>query len=114
MGAIGEQSGVQTWAEARLGWKALLRSQTADTGTGQVEDNYPAFELICRECGDDPSLNYCEAPPMLQRLRGPYWLAPGVEAYENHLEWHDKHQPVKPAEGASRAGSQRHARRLCR
>ena len=98
MGAIGEQSGVQAWAQARLGWTALLRSQTANTGAGQQGDSYPAFEIICCECGDDPSLDYCRAPPMLQRLRGPYWLAPGAEAYENHLAWHEKHQPAISAE----------------
>ncbi len=68
---------------------ALLRRQATGTGAGHREDNYSAFEVICRECGDDPSLDYREVSPMLQRLRGPYWLAPGVEAYEKHLEWHD-------------------------
>jgi len=95
--AIGEGGGVQTSTEARLGWTALLRCQATHTGAGHPGDGYPAFEVICRECGDDPSLDYHEVPPMLQRLRGPYWLAPGVEAYEKHLEWHEEHPPGWPS-----------------
>ncbi len=81
---------MQAPKQARLEWTALLRRQATYSGAGPPEDDYSAFEVICRMCGDDPSLDYREVSPMLQRLRGPYWLAPGVDAYENHLEWHQK------------------------
>jgi hypothetical protein len=84
---------MQTPKQARLEWTALLRRQATYTGAGPPEDDYSAFEVICRKCGDDPSLDYREVSLMLQRLRGPYWLAPGVEAYEKHLEWHQKFPP---------------------
>ncbi len=87
---------MQAPKQARLEWTALLRRQATHTGAGPPGDDYSAFEVICRMCGDDPSLDYREVSPMLQRLRGPYWLAPGVEAYENHLEWHRKPSVMRP------------------
>ena len=81
---------MQAPKQARLEWTAVLRRQATFTSADPPEDGYSAFEVICRKCGDDPSLDYREVSPMLQRLRGPYWLAPGVEAYENHLAWHQK------------------------
>ena len=38
------------------------------------------FEIICRDCGDHPDRGYHEVPPGLQRIRGPYPIAAGVEA----------------------------------
>ena len=81
---------MQAPEQAHLGWTAVLRRQAIYTGAGPREDDYSAFEVICCKCGDDPSLDYREVSPMLQRLRGPYWLVPGVAAYENHLAWHQK------------------------
>jgi hypothetical protein len=46
------------------------------------------FEIICRDCGDQPSLDYREVSPQLQRTRGPFPIAAGVTAYENHLRLH--------------------------
>jgi hypothetical protein len=90
-----------TFTRPQLGWIAALRRQPARPGAGQPErgyaDTYDAYEVICRECGDDPSLDYCEISPRLQRLRGPYWLAPGMAALEMHLERHGKRLPDPPA-----------------
>jgi hypothetical protein len=43
------------------------------------------FEIICRDCGDHPYLDYEGIPPRLQRIRGPYTLQAGLEAYAEHL-----------------------------
>jgi hypothetical protein len=44
-----------------------------------------AYEVICRDCGDHPYLNYSEISPRLQRIRGPYTLEAGLAAYAEHL-----------------------------
>jgi hypothetical protein len=68
------------------GCTAVLRSQPILTGDGQPEPGYTgAFELICYECGDNPYLYYSEVSLRLQQIRGPYTLAAGVAAYEQHL-----------------------------
>ena len=46
------------------------------------------FEIICCDCGDHPDLDYRDVPPELQRIRGPYPIAAGVEAYVKHLKRH--------------------------
>ena len=43
------------------------------------------FEIICRDCGDHPYLDYEGIPPRLQQIRGPYTLEAGLEAYAEHL-----------------------------
>ena len=43
------------------------------------------FEIICRDCGDHPYLDYEGIPPRLQRIRGPYTLEAGLEAYDEHV-----------------------------
>jgi hypothetical protein len=95
-----------TLPRLQLGWMATLRCQPACIVTGRPEDGYTdafdaydAYEVICRDCGDDPSLDYREVSPRLQRLRGPYWLGAGVAALEMHLEWHEKRRPDSPAKG---------------
>ena len=76
-------------APPRLGWTAVLRRMPA----GGHADAYDAYEVVCCVCGDDLSLDYREVPPRLQRLRGPYWLAPGAAALERHLERHRERLP---------------------
>jgi hypothetical protein len=44
-----------------------------------------AYEVICRDCGDHPYLDYSAIPRRLQRIRGPYTLEAGVAAYAEHL-----------------------------
>ena len=81
------------FARPRIGCMAVLQRQPE----GGYTDTYDAYEVVCRDCGDDPSLDYQEVPPMLQRLRGPYWLEPGAAALEMHVEWHGKRLQDPPA-----------------
>jgi hypothetical protein len=65
------------------GCTAALRSQPVLMVDGRVEGG--AFELICCECGDHPHLDYSQVSPRLQQIRGPYTIAEGLAAYEQHL-----------------------------
>jgi hypothetical protein len=91
---------VNDWPERR--WTLGLRRQPAsdadggpgDDGTreyGIREYGIREYELICRYCGDDPRLGYCEVPAELQQVRGPYQLKAGIEAF---LEHDQSHEPV--------------------
>ena len=62
-----------------------LRRQSAwiiDDRTGR---HTGLFEIICRDCGDHPCLDYSDIPPRLQQIRGPYTLEAGLAAYAEHL-----------------------------
>lgn len=51
-----------------------------------MEGGYTAaFEVICGDCGDHPYLDYSQISLRLQRIRGPYTMAAGLAAYEQHL-----------------------------
>jgi hypothetical protein len=65
------------------GCTAVLRSQPVLMVDGRVEGG--AFELICCECGDNPHLDYSQVSARLQQIRGPYTIAEGLAAYEEHL-----------------------------
>ena len=70
-------------------WTVVLRRQPVRIVDGQPEGGYTSmFELICCDCGDDPEQDYREVTPELQRIRGPYPIAAGVEAYMEHVEGH--------------------------
>jgi hypothetical protein len=65
------------------------RRQPARTVDGQPEGGYTSmFEIICCDCGDHPDRDYREVPPGLQRIRRPFPIAAGVEAYVKHLKRH--------------------------
>jgi hypothetical protein len=71
------------------GWTMVLRRQPVRMVEGRTEGAYTdVFELICCDCGDDPGLDYREVSPRLQLVRGPYPIAAGVAAYEQHLRLH--------------------------
>jgi hypothetical protein len=71
------------------GWTIVLRRQPAPLVEGRPEGGYTdAFELICCDCGDDPDMDYSEVSPELQRIRGPYPIAAGVAAYQQHVRLH--------------------------
>jgi hypothetical protein len=73
------------------GWTAVVRRQPARIVEGRPAGGYTdVFEIICRECGDDPGRDYREVPPERQRIRGSYPIADGVAAYEKHLELHQQ------------------------
>lgn len=73
----------------RQEWTAVLRRRPA-----RMIDGYPVggytdvFEIICYGCGDNPDLDYREVSPELQRIRGPYPMAPGLAAYVEHVDQH--------------------------
>lgn len=68
------------------GCTAVLRRQPVLIVDGRAERGYTdAFELICCECGDNPDLDYSQVSPRLQQIRGPYTVATGLAAYEQHL-----------------------------
>jgi hypothetical protein len=73
------------------GWTVVLRRQPACMVEGRAEGGYTdVFELICCDCGDDPGLDYREISPGLQRVRGPYPVADGIRAYEQHFRLHQQ------------------------
>lgn len=43
------------------------------------------FEIICRDCGDHPFLDYEGISLRLQRIRGPYTLEAALGAYAGHV-----------------------------
>ena len=47
-----------TDTEHEPNWSVTLRRQPASLSTGHPEDDTSTFEVICRECGDDPDLDY--------------------------------------------------------
>ena len=76
-------------AQPGCGW-AVLRRMPARIVAGRAEGGYTnAFEIICRDCGDDPCLDYRDVSLELQAIRGPYEpIAAGVAAYAEHLALH--------------------------
>jgi hypothetical protein len=94
---------VQTYEQAvyeqpALGWTVVLRRRPVRTVEGRVQGGYTnTFEIICCDCGDHPDRDYRDVSPRLRRIRGPYPIAAGIAAYEEHLKLH--HRPVQPARG---------------
>jgi len=73
------------------GWTVVLRRQPARLVEGQPEGGYTdVYEIVCCDCGDDPDLDYRDVSPRLQLVRGPYPIAAGVAAYEQHLRLHEQ------------------------
>src|SRR5450631_2743371 len=81
------------------GWTVVLRRQPARIVEGQPEGGYTdAFEIICCDCGDHPDQDYREISPKLQLVRGPYPIADGVAAYDQHRRLHQQlGVPIPPA-----------------
>jgi hypothetical protein len=72
----------------------VLRRQPVRMIEGEPEGGYTgAFEIICCNCGDDPDLDYRDVPAELQRIQGPYPIAAGVAAYQEHVGRY--HQPAR-------------------
>ena len=68
------------------GTAAFMRNQPACIANGRIYGGYnDVYELICPDCGDDPGLDYLEAAPQLQWLRGPRTLIGALAAYHKHL-----------------------------
>ena len=72
-------------------WTVVLRRHLARLVEGQPEGgHHDPHEIICCDCGDDPDLDYRDVSPRLQLVRGPYPIAAGVAAYEQHLKLHEQ------------------------
>lgn len=83
--ATTRQSSGQPWH----GWTVVLRRQPTRLVDGQPQGGYTdAFELICCDCGDDPELDYRGTSPEFRQIRGPYPIAAGIAAYEQHVRRH--------------------------
>ena len=94
-------------------WTVVLRRQPARIVAGHAEGGYTdVFEIICCDCGDNPDLDYRDVPPRLQRIRGPYPIAAGVAAYEQHLTQHPNRQatrqPSRPLSDLTAGARQAH------
>ena len=84
------------------GWTVVLRRQPNRIVEGRPEGGYTdAYELVCCDCGDDPDLDYRGVSPKLQQIRGPYPIAAGIAAYQEHVRRdHERagdHQSGRPA-----------------
>jgi hypothetical protein len=97
---------MQTSDRPALGWTVVLRRQPARIVEGRAEGGYTdVFELICCYCGDHPDLDHRDVSPELQRIRGPYPIAVGVAAYEEHLELrHDGGRFTSETDGVGDVG----------
>jgi len=74
-----------------LVWTISLRRLPASLGDCRPVDGGTAlFELVCRWCGDDPTRGHRQVSAELQRIRGPYPLSEGIEAFIRHEEVHDR------------------------
>ena len=95
---------MQTYEQPALGWTVVLRRRPVRSAEDRAQDGYTnTFEIICCDCGDHPDRDYRDVEPRLRRIRGPYPLAVGVAAYEEHLKLH--HRPVPHAlDGQACAG----------
>jgi hypothetical protein len=88
---IAKEAGLVTCDQPGDGWTLVLRRQPARIVEGQPEGGYTdAFEIICCDCGDHPDQDYREVSPRLQLVRGPYRIAAGVAAYEQHARLHQQ------------------------
>jgi hypothetical protein len=77
-------------------WTVVLRRWRARIVEGQPQGGAAdAFEVICCYCGDHPDLDYRAVSPELRQIRGPYPIAAGIAAFEEHLGLHPPavHEP---------------------
>ena len=94
-----------TGDQPRPDWTVVLRRRPVRIVNRRPEGGWTdEFEIVCCDCGDDPGLDYREVSPQLQRIRGPYPIAAGVTAYEEHVGQHPSlqasGQPGRPARQA--------------
>jgi hypothetical protein len=82
------------------GWTVVLRRRPVRIAEGRPEGGYTeGFEIVCCYCGDDPDLDYREASPELQQIRGPYPIAAGIAAYVKHARRHPRPQRTEQPAG---------------
>jgi hypothetical protein len=94
--SLRQGAAVQTCNQSALGWTVVLRRRPVRIVEGRVQGGYTdAFEIICSDCGDHPDLDYRDASLELQRIRGPYPIAAGITAYQEHVKRHHGQQPAR-------------------
>jgi len=99
--AVAEGGGHATGDQPGDGWTVVLRRQPARIVHGRLEGGYTdLFEIICRDCGDHPGLDYSAVSPVLQQVRGPYPIADGITTSVMHVRLH--HQSARAASMARR------------
>jgi hypothetical protein len=87
--AMAGKAGLQPPVQPGQDWTVVLRRQPARMVDGQPQGGYTdAFELICCDCGDDPGLDYRDVSLRLRQIRGPYPIAAGIAAYDEHVRHH--------------------------
>ncbi len=60
-------------AQREQGYNVVLCRQPASIIDGRPEGSYAGvFEVVCRDCGDDPGLDYRQVSPKLQLIHRPY------------------------------------------
>ena len=80
-----------TGAQPGEDWTVVLRRQPVRIVEGRPEGGYTdMYEIICCDCGDHPGLDYYEVSPRLRLVRGPYPIAAGAAAYQQHLKLHQQ------------------------
>lgn len=96
---VSERQGVLAGGERPgLGWTVVLRRQPTQIIDGQPQGGYmDLYELVCCDCGDSPDRDYRDVSPRLQRIRGPYPIAAGITAYQQHARRH-RRQATWPRE----------------
>jgi anti-anti-sigma factor len=77
-------------------WPVTLRRQPGSLNTGHAEGDTSMFEIICRGCGNDPTLDHREVSAELQQLRGRYTLSTGMAAFTRHNEVHNGTGEIQP------------------
>ena len=94
---------MQTHDQPALGWTLVLRRQPVHLVEGRPEGSYTdSYELICWDCGDDPDLDYRDIASVFQRIRGPYRLSAGIEAYRQHDRLQHGQPPIPAASSRPR------------
>ena len=72
-------------------WTIGLLRRPVSPGSGRSREGTWAFEIICRLCGDDPGVDYRDAPAHLRQIRGAYRSATaGAAAFLQHNKLHDE------------------------
>ena len=71
-------------------WTLSLRKRARGvSGHRPDDDRAEEYELVCRDCGDDPRGAYREVSAELQQVRGPYSVEAGIEVFLEHCERHE-------------------------
>lgn len=99
------QGGLAAGERPGLGWTVVLRRQPTQIVDGEPQGGYLDFyELVCWDCGDSPDQDYRDVSPKLQRIRGPYPIAAGIAAYQQHARRH-RRQATRPSESQAPSSS---------